>query len=89
MTRSDALAISAALVIRHIRVHELHITQKALGDRAGLSQGYIANMERAYRTLSLPVFERIANALDIPPGALLSRVVDFADSDLEAYLEAE
>lgn len=86
MTRTDALALSTALVVRYIRVEELHLTQEAVAARMGVTRPYYSNIERAYRVLTLPVFDALANALDIPTGTLMDRVVAFADSDLEHYL---
>lgn len=86
MTRADALSLSTALVVRRIRIEELHLTQQALADRMGVDRTYITHLERAYRVSSLPVLEALASALDMRPGVLVDRIIAFADSDLEHYL---
>jgi transcriptional regulator with XRE-family HTH domain len=45
--------------------NRLHMTQRQLGAKVGVSRGYIANIERRVANPSLDLIERIAHALDV------------------------
>jgi transcriptional regulator with XRE-family HTH domain len=47
-------------------------SQEELADRAGLHRTYVSAVERAVRNPTLTVIARIANALKVPIGELLS-----------------
>ncbi|MEU2613623.1 helix-turn-helix transcriptional regulator [Micromonospora sp. NPDC007271] len=77
------LARQIATAVRHQR--ELHqLTQQALADLAGLSQGAVARIERGDRLPSLPVVERLFAAL----GRQLRVAVEPLDTHLDAALDA-
>lgn len=48
-----------------------HLSQRELGNRAGLTEGYISKLERAVRDPPLSTVERLGAALEITPSTLL------------------
>ncbi|MGN6202618.1 MAG: helix-turn-helix domain-containing protein [Solirubrobacterales bacterium] len=51
-------------VVRSLR-HELGWSQEELADRAGLYSNQISLLERAERTITLPVLEKVAETLGV------------------------
>ncbi len=49
----------------------LHLSQEGLADRAGLSPGFIANLERGKSWVSPSSLEKLSKALDTQPWKLL------------------
>lgn len=47
------------------------VTLAALAERAGLTKGFISQMERGLSQASVTSLQRICAALDLPPGAIL------------------
>ncbi|ABI61493.1 helix-turn-helix domain-containing protein [Granulibacter bethesdensis] len=60
-----------AVNVRRVR-HAREMTQEELADRAGLSTRYIGAIERADVSVSITVLGRIAEALGVEPGTLLT-----------------
>ena len=52
--------------------HERGLSQEGLAARAGLHWTYVGQVERGQRNLSLNNLLRIAQALDVDPGQLVS-----------------
>jgi transcriptional regulator with XRE-family HTH domain len=50
----------------------LGLSQEELGDRAGLEQSYISNIEAGLRNVSIDNIARIAKSLDVDIAALFS-----------------
>jgi transcriptional regulator with XRE-family HTH domain len=50
----------------------LGLSQEELGDRAGLEQSYISNIEAGVRNVSIDNIARIAKSLDVDIAALFS-----------------
>jgi len=61
-----------AVNLRRIR-HDKKMTQEELADRAGLSARYIGAIERANKSASVTVLERIAEALGVEAVVLIQR----------------
>jgi len=57
--------------IRQEREAQGH-SQERLAERAGLDRTYISSCERGRRNISLITLAKIARALDVAPGSLLS-----------------
>src|ERR1700730_951628 len=62
-------------VIRRER-QERHLTIKELGDKAGLSEIYVGEIERGQKYPSAKVLESIANALDLDIADLLELMAE-------------
>jgi len=73
------------------RVRELRVrlgwTQVELAEHAGLSPGYLAEMERGGRNPSLESILNLAAALDVDAGLLVTGPGARTDPDLEALCE--
>jgi transcriptional regulator with XRE-family HTH domain len=67
---SDALAVFGDRV--RARRHELDLSQEALADLAGLHWTFVGQVERGRRNLSLHNLLKLAEALDIDPGELVT-----------------
>jgi transcriptional regulator with XRE-family HTH domain len=67
---SDALALFGDRV--RTRRHELDLSQEALADRAGLHWTFVGQVERGRRNLSLHNLLKLAEALEIDPGKLVT-----------------
>ena len=48
------------------------LSQKALADKVGISVSYVSMLERGQRSPPLETIEKMAKALGVPPGTLLS-----------------
>lgn len=72
-----------ASVARNIstRRRALGITQEELAERAGLSTNYIARLEIAMNAPSLPALSRLADALQVDVGALVTTGRTFTHTD--------
>ncbi|MGW5671044.1 helix-turn-helix transcriptional regulator [Micromonospora sp. NPDC003776] len=77
------LARHIATTIRHERERR-ELTQQALADLVGLTQGAVAHIERGSRVPSLPMVERLLAAMDVQ----LTVGVEPLDSHLDAALDA-
>jgi transcriptional regulator with XRE-family HTH domain len=62
---------SFGLNVRRFRIAK-GWSQESLGDAAGLHRTYISGIERGVRNPTLLVVEKVANALGVPPSALLA-----------------
>src|SRR5260370_26492476 len=62
-------------VIRRER-QERHLTIKDLGDKAGLSEIYVGEIERGHKYPSAKVLESVANALDLDIADLLELMAE-------------
>ncbi|WP_241159401.1 MULTISPECIES: helix-turn-helix transcriptional regulator [unclassified Desulfovibrio] len=71
MPRIDAIVRTFGKNVRAARKSK-GLSQDALGATAGLNRTYIGMIERAERSISLSNAKRIADALDMELGALLS-----------------
>lgn len=47
------------------------VSQEELGDRAGIDRTYVSGVERGVRNPTVKVLARLAEALAVPPAALL------------------
>lgn len=63
------------------RRRALGITQEELAERAGLSTNYIARLEVAMNAPSLPALSRLADALQVDVGALVTTGRTFTHTD--------
>lgn len=57
--------------LREIRL-ERGLSQEKLGELAGLDRTYISSAERGRRNVTLKAIHKLAEALDVDPGDLLS-----------------
>ncbi|NRR22794.1 helix-turn-helix domain-containing protein [Brevibacillus sp. MS2.2] len=57
------------------------LTQEQLGERVHQPQSYIGSIERGEKNISLDTLERIAEALDVHPGALFDTYHKSKSSD--------
>lgn len=75
--KSDALPLRAILA-KNMRRERLKrgLSQEALAHACGLHRTYIGSVERCERNISIDNIQRLANALEVSPGALLSRCPD-------------
>ena len=64
-----AAAITANL--RSIRTRK-KLSQEKLGELAGVSWTYVSEIERGNRTPSIPIIEKLAKALGVPPQRLVT-----------------
>jgi transcriptional regulator with XRE-family HTH domain len=69
LTRRARLAFGRAMRQRR---KALGLSQEELGDRAGLEQSYISNIEAGVRNVSIDNIARIAKSLDVEIAALFS-----------------
>jgi transcriptional regulator with XRE-family HTH domain len=58
------------------RRKELSMSQEELGDRAGLEQSYISNIEAGTRNVSIDNIARIARGLNLGIGQLFLNMTD-------------
>jgi transcriptional regulator with XRE-family HTH domain len=86
MTRSDELALAIGITVRYIRLRELNITQEELAKRLNVTHSHIGHIEYARFNIGIASFEKLAAALDLPAGELLTRAIDFADNELHKHL---
>jgi transcriptional regulator with XRE-family HTH domain len=70
---SDALAEFGARV--RARRLELKLSQEGLADRSGLHWTFVGQVERGRRNLSLHNLLKLADALEIDPGDLVTGLV--------------
>ncbi len=59
--------------VRELR-HQQQLTQEGLGDKAGLHFTYIGSVERGERNVTLETILRLAMALGVDPGDLVTRL---------------
>jgi transcriptional regulator with XRE-family HTH domain len=67
----DSVSVSFGAAVRSFR-KQRNFSQEELAERAGLHRTYVADIERGARNLSLSSIARLARALDVSTGALLS-----------------
>jgi transcriptional regulator with XRE-family HTH domain len=67
---TEALRMGVAHRVQQLR-KAAALTQKELGERAGLSRGYVARVESMGENLSLDQLGRLARALEVEPAELL------------------
>ena len=72
-------------VIRQER-QERHLTIKELGDKAGLSEIYVGEIERGQKYPSAKVLESLANALDLDLAELLELIAEEIRSQREPQM---
>jgi len=81
MTRKRDRLESVFIVIRQFREREgLDLTQEEVGERMGVSNAYISDLERGVKYPSINTLIRIAKALDVRPGELLNVISDREDA---------
>jgi transcriptional regulator with XRE-family HTH domain len=70
-------------IAEHIRTRRkaLGLTQEELAERANLSTNYIARLEIAMNAPSLPALSRLAEALQVDIGGLVTLGQTFSHSD--------
>ncbi|MCS3399944.1 helix-turn-helix domain-containing protein [Burkholderia thailandensis] len=69
-TKSDPRKIFGE-TLRSVRLG-VGMSQEELAHRAALDRTYVSSCERGRRNVSLETIVRLADALDVPPSALLS-----------------
>jgi transcriptional regulator with XRE-family HTH domain len=72
------VAVAFGTVLRALRIDK-QLTQEQLGLEAGLQRKYISLLELGTKAPSLGTVLRVAKALDIEPGALVSNVASKID----------
>jgi transcriptional regulator with XRE-family HTH domain len=65
------VAVFAANV-RRLRL-ELNLSQEELAERAGVHRTYVGMIERSEKNCTIYNIERLAQALNVEPGTLLSK----------------
>ena len=75
MARDSAYEAAAARVVRALRQarEKQGISMNALAAKAGLSQGMVSLVERDLRNPSLEAVIRIAHALDVDLGEIITK----------------
>ena len=81
---SDLQEIYGKVIRRERQYHQLTI--KELGDKAGLSEIYVGEIERGQKYPSAKVLENIANALDLDLAEFLELVAEEIRSEREPQL---
>jgi len=81
---ADLQEIYGKVIRRERQYHQLTI--KELGDKAGLSEIYVGEIERGQKYPSAKVLESIANALDLDLAEFLELVADEIRSEREPQL---
>ncbi len=72
------------------RRKELGLKQSEVTEKAGLSDKYLSNIERATSVLSVDVLMKICNALDTTPDyILLGTATEINNSDYQKYVCAK
>ncbi|ATZ20593.1 helix-turn-helix domain-containing protein [Mesoplasma coleopterae] len=66
----NALLLIAAANLKRIR-HTKKLSQEELGFRCGISKNYISDFERGKRNITIKVFQKIVEGLEIEPEELL------------------
>ncbi|ATZ20985.1 helix-turn-helix domain-containing protein [Mesoplasma coleopterae] len=67
----DALLFIVAANLKKIRSHK-GLTQEELGFRSGISKNYISDFERGRRNITIKVFQRLIEGLEVEPQDLLT-----------------
>jgi transcriptional regulator with XRE-family HTH domain len=62
---------------------ELGLSQEELADKAHVHRTYVSDVERGVRNVSILTLERMAQALDIPLGALFAWIPPTQQINLE------
>jgi len=73
MTRKKLLWVGA--VLREFR-QQAGLSQDELADRMDVSTPYISMLESGKRYPSIEMLIRVANALEVQPGAILDRIAE-------------
>ena len=76
-------ALSMAIRLRRM---EINRSQEGLSYGAGFSRGYLSDVERGVRSISLKNFIRIANSLDIDPSELWQQAESLLNEGAEINL---
>lgn len=66
------LTIRVGLNIQNLR-RQANLTQEKLAHNANIDRSYISEIELGKRSVSLPIIERIADALGVDPEVLLRK----------------
>lgn len=69
-SRDSALAAAFGRRVREVRQAQ-GLTQEVLAEAAGLHPTFISNVERGYRTATVPTLLRLAKGLAVPPSTLV------------------
>ena len=85
MAESTDLQEILGRVIRQQR-QERHLTIKELGDKAGLSEIYVGEIERGQKYPSAKVLESLASALDLDLAELLELIAEEIRSQREPQM---
>ncbi|ATZ20987.1 helix-turn-helix domain-containing protein [Mesoplasma coleopterae] len=67
----NALILIIATNLKMIRSRK-GLTQEELGFRSGISKNYISDFERGRRNITIKVFQRLIEGLEIEPQDLLT-----------------
>ncbi|ATZ21274.1 helix-turn-helix domain-containing protein [Mesoplasma tabanidae] len=66
----NELLLIVALNLKKIRLRK-KLSQEELGFRCGISKNYISDFERGQRNITIKVFQKIVEGLEIEPEELL------------------
>ncbi len=75
MTKTSKVSETRLLFARTLRKKReaAGLSQEELADISGLHRTYVSSVERGERNISIDNIERLANALNLEPSALLGR----------------
>ncbi len=79
-SRDAAIATAFGQRVREVR-HAKGLTQEVLAEAAGLHPTFISNVERGYRTPTVPTLLRLAKGLAVPPSVLIDELTTTAIED--------
>lgn len=73
------------LLGRNVRVHRRRrgLSQEELALEAGMKRAYVSDLERGTRNPSVRALARLADALQVDPAELLSRLADDSDGKVD------
>jgi transcriptional regulator with XRE-family HTH domain len=72
LTLAQTIQVDFGKAIRQMR-EEAGISQETLALRAGLGRSYFSGVERGVRNIGLVNIAKVADVLDVSPGAIFER----------------